>query len=50
MKNNCGIVRKNLNFQLRVETFFIVDINYSFIYFSLFKVGLHVAKKILTNK
>ena len=50
MKNNCGIVRKNLNFQLRVETFFIVDINYSFIYFSLFKVGLHVAKKILTHK
>ena len=51
MKNNCGIFKRkfktqNLNFQLRVETFFIVDINYSFIYFSLFKVGSHVAKKI----
>ena len=29
-----------------VETFFLADINYLFIYFSLFKVGLHVVKKI----
>ena len=28
-----------------VETFFLADINYLFIYFSLVKVGLHVVKK-----
>ena len=36
---------QNLNFQLKVETLFIGDINYLFIYFSLSKVGLHVVKK-----
>ena len=29
---------------------FIADINYLFVYFSLFKVGLHVINKFLTNK
>ena len=33
-----------------VETFFLVDINHLFIYFSLFKVGLQVVKNFLTNK
>ena len=59
-KNNCNIFKtkfkpQNLNFQLRVETFFVADINYLlfiylFIYFSLFKVDLQVVKKFLTNK
>ena len=35
-KNNCSIFKRkfkpqNLNFQLRVETFFIPDVNYLFI-------------------
>ena len=51
-KNNCSIFKRkikprNLNFQLMVETFFLADINYLFIYLSLFKVGLHVVKKFL---
>ena len=38
-KNNCSFFKRkfkpqNLNFQLRVETFFIIDINFLFIYFS----------------
>ena len=38
-----------LNFQLKVETLFIANINYLFIYFSLFKVGLHAVQIFLTN-
>ena len=54
-KNKCSIFKRkfklqNLSFQLRVETFFIGDINHLFIYFSLFKVGLHVVQNFLTNK
>ena len=37
---------QNSNFQLKVETIFIADMSYLFIYFSLFKVGYHVVKKI----
>ena len=40
------VLRENLNFQLKVETFFIADIKYLFIWFSLFKVGFQVIKKI----
>ena len=48
-KNNFSIFKRKfklqkLNFQLKVETLFIADINYLLIYFSLFKVGLHVVK------
>ena len=55
MKNNCSNVKRkfkpqNLNFQLNVETLFIADINYLFIYFSLLKLDLHVVKKFVTNK
>ena len=55
MKNNFSVFKRkfntqNLNFQLKVETLFIADINYLFIYFSLFRVGLHKVKKFLTNK
>ena len=54
-KNSCNIFKtkfkpQNLNFQLRVETFFVADINYLFIYLFLFKVDLYVVKKFLTNK
>ena len=49
MKSNCNAFKRNfktqyLNFQLNIETLFIADINYLFIWFSLFKVGLHVVK------
>ena len=37
---------QNSNFQLKVETIFIADMSYLSIYFSLFKVGFHVVKKI----
>ena len=59
MKNNCSIFKRKfktqkLNFQLKAETLFIAEINYLFIYFSLFKVGLQAVKLIivffLTNK
>ena len=58
-KNNCSIFKRKfktqkLNFQLKAETLFIAEINYLFIYFSLFKVGLQAVKLIivffLTNK
>ena len=40
-KNNCSVFKRkfktqNLNFQLKVETLFISDINYLFIYLFLF--------------
>ena len=43
-KNNYSAFKRkfktqNLNFQLKVKTLFIADINYLFIYFSLFKAG-----------
>ena len=55
MKKNYGIFKRkfkpqNLNFQLKVETFFTADVSYLVIYFSLFKVGLHVVKNFLTKK
>ena len=55
MKNNYSIFKRkfkpqNLNFSLKFETFFVADIYYLFIYFSLFKVGLNVVKKFQTNK
>ena len=53
-KNNCSVFEKkfkpqNLNSQLKVEKLFIADINYLFIYFSLFKVGLHVLKNFFNK-
>ena len=52
--NNCSVFKRkfktqNLNFQLKVETLFIADINYLFIslYLRLVYVWL---KKFLTNK
>ena len=54
-KNNCSIFKRkckpqNLNFQLKFEIFSIANVIHLFIYFPLFKLGLHVVKKILTNK
>ena len=33
-----------------MKIYFTADINYLFIYFSLFKVGFHELKSFLTNK
>ena len=49
-KNNCSVFKKKFKPQnLKVEILFIADINYLFIYFSLFKVGLQVVKNFKTN-
>ena len=49
-KNNCSVFKKKFKPQnLKNEILFIADINYLFIYFSLFKVGLQVVKNFKTN-
>ena len=50
-KNNCSVFKRkfktqNLNFQLKVETLFIADINYLFICFSSFKIKQDQANQL----
>ena len=44
-KNNCCVFKRKFKPEnLKVEILFTADINYLFIHFSLFKVGLHEVK------
>ena len=51
-KNNCSNFKENVNvtlINLTLSTHINTDIDYLFIYFSLFKVGLHVVKKFFNK-